>query len=115
MTIEIPDNDNELLAQCTVQVFRGSGHGGQSVNTTDSAVRLIHEPSGLVVVARRERSQYQNKKAALARLRMQLEEKNRVQQPRIATRPGKAATERRLESKHKQSQKKQERRRPIGE
>lgn len=71
----IPDDD-ALLAECRVNTFRSTGHGGQSVNTTDSAVRLTHVPTGTVVVARRERSQYLNKRAALARLRERLAERN---------------------------------------
>ncbi|MCL2819138.1 MAG: peptide chain release factor-like protein [Actinomycetia bacterium] len=111
----IPDSDDELLSQCEVQVFRGTGHGGQGVNTTDSAVRLIHEPSGIVVVARRERSQHQNKHEALRRLRVQLEEAQKVEKPRIETQPHQAAVERRLDEKHKQSLKKQSRKVPLDE
>lgn len=72
----IPADDDALLQECDVQVFRGTGPGGQSVNTTDSAVRLRHRPTGETVVARRERSQYQNKRAALVRLRERLEARN---------------------------------------
>ena len=113
MTYLIPDNDEALLRECTVQVFRGTGHGGQSVNTTDSAVRLIHEPSGIVVVARRERSQLLNKQAALERLRARLEAANRKVRPRTATRPSKAAVERRLAAKRLQALKKQQRSNPA--
>ena len=73
---DIPEDDEALLAECRVNTFRSTGHGGQSVNTTDSAVRLTHAPTGTVVVARRERSQYLNKRAALGRLRQRLEERN---------------------------------------
>ncbi|MRS13111.1 MAG: peptide chain release factor-like protein [Actinobacteria bacterium] len=73
---DIPSADDALLAECVVNTFRGTGHGGQSVNTADSAVRLRHVPSSIVVVARRERSQYLNKQAALARLRERLEAEN---------------------------------------
>jgi protein subunit release factor A len=115
MSYSIPDSDEALLRECTVQVFRGSGHGGQSVNTTDSAVRLIHEPSGIVVVARRERSQLMNKQAALRRLRKRLEAANHHAKPRTATRPNKAAVERRLAAKRLQARKKRRRSRPIDE
>jgi len=110
--VPIPEADDALLAECRVETFAAGGPGGQHQNRTESAVRLVHLPTGVRVTAREERSQHRNRAKALERLREALEDLNRVPRRRVPTRVPKREKDKRLESKLRTSRKKRLRKPP---
>lgn len=92
-----------LERQVRVETFRASGPGGQHLHKTESAVRLTHLPSGVVVAVSDTRSQARNREIAYGRLADRLRQLNRRPKPRKPTRPSRAAKVRRLESKKRHS------------
>ena len=105
-------SDEDLARQCEAEAFHASGPGGQGVNTTVSAVRMRHLPTGITVTSREQRSQLQNRQSCLRKIRQQLELRARRPKVRKATKPSKAARQRRLDAKHRRSDVKSSRRKP---
>jgi protein subunit release factor A len=110
--VPVPESDEALLAECRVETFTSGGKGGQHQNRTESGVRLTHLPTGVVVTAREERSQYRNKSEALARLRRRLEALNRRPAVRIPTRVPKRERKKRLRQKKRRGRLKKLRGKP---
>ena len=102
--------DEKLSEECDVDVFVASGPGGQHRNKTESGVRLVHLPTGVVVTATERRSQHENRSHALARLREKLEQLAFVPKKRRPTRKTRGSQERRLQEKKRDGNVKKQRR-----
>ena len=104
--------DRESLERdCDIEFIVAGGPGGQHRNKVETGVRLKHRETGIVVMARERRSQSANREEAFKRMSEKLERLNHRRKPRIATRPGSGAIEKRLEEKRRLSERKTERRR----
>ena len=110
--IILPESDEDLLRECEVETFRSSGPGGQHVNKTESAVRLRHTASGVIVTSQKERSQHRNKALCLERLRKKVAQLNYRPATRIPTRISRSAKNRTLQEKARRSQIKKLRSKP---
>lgn len=113
--IILPESDEDLLRECEMETFRASGPGGQHVNKTESAVRLRHKASGVVVTSRAERSQHRNKSLCLQKLREKVKQLNHRPAKRVPTRIPQSAKNRTLEAKARRSHVKRLRSKPSGD
>ncbi|MFT4977350.1 MAG: protein subunit release factor B [Myxococcota bacterium] len=107
-----PTDRESLERDCTIDFYRGSGPGGQHRNKRETAVRLTHTPSGLVVTATEQRSQSSNREQAFERMATALIRRQRRKRKRIKTKPTRGSIRRRLTGKKEQGQKKSLRRKP---
>lgn len=113
--IELPDSDEDLLRECEVETFRSSGPGGQHVNKTESAVRLRHLPSGVVVTSQQERSQHRNKSLCIRKLREKVQKLNYRAPKRVPTRVPASVKNQTLEEKARRARIKRLRSKPTND
>jgi ribosome-associated protein len=106
---------NALEREVAVEVFRASGPGGQHVNKTQSALRLTHLPSGVVVMSQDSPSQFRNRETAFKRLIERLKRLNHVPKKRVATKPSFGSRQRRIETKKLRASTKRTRARVKGD
>ena len=107
-----PTDRESLEKDCRVEFVRDSGPGGQHRNKRYTGVRLVHEPTGTVIMATERRSQSMNRDLAFERMAARLEVIQHRPKKRRATRPTKASVRRRLDAKSKASTKKARRKKP---
>lgn len=107
--IVLPESDDDLLDECDVSTFRSSGPGGQHVNKTESAVRMVHRPTGIVVQSQSDRSQLVNKLHCLTKLRERVAALNHRDKPRKPTKPTGGSRRRGRIAKSRHSARKRER------
>jgi len=102
----MPTDLEKLKKECEITTFRSSGPGGQHRNVTDSAVRLKHLPTGIIVIGQSHRSQHRNLLDALERLAGKLRERGKRRKPRIPTRKSRALRVKEMEEKKRRGERK---------
>ncbi len=109
-----PDREG-LEKEVELTFYKSSGPGGQRKNKRETAVKILHVPTGITAHASESRSQAENRERAFERLVEKLRKLNKKEAPRIPTRKPPGVKSREKEEKEKQSRKKRERNRPFPE
>jgi len=107
--VSLPPHLARLARECEITPYKSSGPGGQKKNKTESSVRVVHLPTGLVRIGTASRSQLRNKEAALERVFEELEKRRRKVKVRRKTKPTRASVEKRLADKKRASLSKKDR------